>query len=98
MSAQYVKEFNADSGQLSVNAGSGKHWKNFSARQIEKIRKTTVQKKRLFFTRPVDRIEIIVNGEETPYIIEKGKVKDDFQWISDVLKRFAEKNKIPYEE
>ena len=66
MSAQYVKEFNADSGQLSVNAGSGKHWKNFSARQIEKIRKTTVQKKRLFFTRPVDRIEIIVNGEETP--------------------------------
>jgi hypothetical protein len=98
MSAQYVKEFNADLGELSLNTGGGKHWKRFSARQIEKIRKTTVQKKKFFVTKPIDRIEIIVNGEETPFIIEKGMIKDDFQWVVDVLKNFAEKNKVVYEE
>ena len=98
MSANYVKEFNADMGELSLNVGGGKHWKRFSAREIEKIRKTTIQKKKLFITRPIDRIEILVSGEETPFIIEKGKIKDDFQWITDVIKRFAEKNKVVYEE
>jgi len=98
MSANYVKEFNADMGELSLNIDGGKHWKRFSAREIEKIRKTTVQKKTLFITKPVDRIEILVSGEEKPFIIEKGKIKDDFQWITDVIKRFAEKNKVVYEE
>ena len=44
----------------------------------------------------MERIEIIIQGEETPYIIQKGSIKDDFQWIVDVLKRFAEKNKVPF--
>jgi hypothetical protein len=95
MAEQYVKEFNADLGELSLLTG-GKHWKRFNANRISKIQHTTGTKKVLFFSRPVERIEIIIQGEETPYIIQKGSIKDDFQWIVDVLKRFAEKNKVPF--
>jgi len=97
MSAQYVREFNADLGELSVLTG-GNHWKRFNAKNIAKIQRTTGTKKVLFFSRPVERVEILVHGEETPYIIQKGVIKDDFQWIIDVLKRFAEKNKVPFSD
>ena len=48
--------------------------------------------------KPVERIEIQVSGEPRPYVIEKGVIKDDFSWIKDVLKSFAEKNKVVYKE
>jgi hypothetical protein len=95
MSAQLVREFNADLGELSLLT-SGKHWKRFNANKIEKIQRTTGSKKVLFFSKPVETIEIHIQGEDTPYIIQKGSIKDDFQWIVDVLKRFAEKNKVPF--
>ncbi|HZJ57464.1 MAG TPA: hypothetical protein VFD89_04410 [Clostridia bacterium] len=95
---QYVKEFNADLGELSLNTGAGKHWKRFAANNIAAIRKTTVERKKLFITRTVDRLEIDINGEEVPYIIEKGVIRDDFEWVADVLKSFAEKNKVDYHE
>lgn len=97
MSAQYVREFNADLGELSLLAG-GKHWKRFHASKIIKFQRTSGTKKVLFFSKPVERLEVHVQGEDAPYIIEKGVVKDDFQWIVDVLKRFAEKNKVPFYE
>jgi hypothetical protein len=62
------------------------------------IRKTQVEKKKLFITRTVDRLEIDIHGEEVPYIIEKGIIKDDFEWVTGVLKSFAEKNKVNYIE
>ncbi|HZJ82680.1 MAG TPA: hypothetical protein VFD57_02610 [Clostridia bacterium] len=97
-SAQQVKEFNADLGELALNVGGGKHWKKFAANKIEAIRKTTVDRKRLFFTRTIDRIEIDITGEELPFIIQKDVIKDDFDWILDVLKSFANKNKVKYLE
>ena len=48
---QYVKEFNADLGELALNTGSGKHWKRFAAKNIAAIRKTQAEKKKLFITR-----------------------------------------------
>jgi hypothetical protein len=95
---QYVKEFNADLGELSINTGAGKHWKRFAAKNIAAIRKTQVEKKKLFITITVDRLEIDIHGEEVPYIIEKGIIKDDFEWVTGVLKSFAEKNKVNYIE
>ncbi|MGI6538325.1 MAG: hypothetical protein ACOX22_08380 [Caldicoprobacterales bacterium] len=97
MSARYVKEFNADLGELSLNVG-GNHWKRFAARQIDSIQNTLGKKKFLFVERPVERIEIRVSGETDAYVIEKGVIKDDFEWIKDVLKSFAEKNKVEYKE
>lgn len=98
MSAYYVKEFNADLGELSLNIGGGKHWKRFAAKNIATIRKTTVSKKVLFLNKSIDRLEIVISGEEEPFIIQKGLIKDDFNWVVDVLKSFAEKNKVKYEE
>lgn len=95
---QFVKEFNADLGELSLNTGAGKHWRRFTANNIATIRKTTVDRKKLFVTKSVARLEIEVNGEEAPFIIEKGVIKDDFEWVADVLKSFAEKNKVNYQE
>ncbi len=93
---QFVKEFNADLGELSLNTGSGKHWKRFAANNIAAIRKTKIEKKKLFIKRTVDRIEIDINGEANPFVIEKGVIKDDFEWVANVLKSFAEKNKVKY--
>jgi hypothetical protein len=98
MSVQYVKEFNADLGELSLNLTGGKHWKRFSANKIAKIQRVSDSKKVLFFKKPVEKIEVYIQGEDAPYIIKKGVIKDDFQWIVDVLKRFAEKNKVAFEE
>lgn len=95
---QFVKGFNADLGELSLDTGAGKHWKRFAASSIAAIRKTRVEKKKLFFTKTVDRLEIEINGEDVPYVIEKGIIKDDFDWVADVLKSFAEKNKVDYKE
>jgi|GEM_PF-618024 len=95
---QYVKEFNADLGELSLNTGAGKHWKRFAAHNIASIRKTQAERKRLFITRTVDRVEIEINGEDAPYVIEKGVIQDDFDWVVDVLKSFAAKNKVTFEE
>lgn len=97
MSVQYVKEFNADLGELSLLTG-GNHWKRFNASKIAKFQRASSIKKVLFFSKPVERIEIHVQGEDAPYIIEKGVIKDDFQWIVDVLKKFSEKNKVPFNE
>jgi len=54
--------------------------------------------KKLFTEKPVERIEIFINGDNTLYVIQKDKLKDDFNWVNDVLKNFAEKNKVVYEE
>lgn len=98
MSVQYVKEFNADLGELSLNLTGGKHWKRFNANKIAKIKRVTDSKKVLFITKPIEKVEVHIQGEDAPYIIEKGVIKDDFQWIVDVLKRFAEKNKVAFED
>lgn len=95
MSDQYVKQFNADQGELSLMSG-GSHWKRYGSSKISSIQSKKDKKKVLFFEKPIERIEIHISGEEKPYIIEKGKIKDDFQWIKDVLKRFAEKNKVNF--
>lgn len=95
---QFVKEFNADLGELSLNTGGGKHWKRFASNSIAAIRKTKVERKKLFITKSIDRIEIDINGEDKPFIIEKGVINDDFDWVADVLKSFAEKNKVTYHE
>src|SRR5690606_32307214 len=94
----YVKEFNADLGELALNTGKGKHWKRFAAQNIAAIRKTQAERKKLFIKRTVDRVKIDINGEPAPYIIEKGVIKDDFDWVVDVLKSFAEKNKVKFQE
>ncbi len=94
----YAKEFNADLGELSLYLEGSKHWKRFNANRIEKIKKTTVMQKKLFTKKPVDRIEIFIDGDDTLYVIQKDRLKDDFSWVNDVLKSFAEKNKVKYEE
>jgi hypothetical protein len=96
MSVQYVKQFNADLGELSLSVDGGKHWRRYPAGKISRIQKTMGTRKRLFLNKPVERLEIVVSGEEKPYVIEKGTIKDDFQWITEVLRSFAEKNKIEY--
>lgn len=98
MSKQYVKEFNADLGELSLNLVGENHWRRFASRNIVSIQNTIGKKKVLFLEKPVERIEIMVSGEPNPFIIEKGVIKDDFPWIKTVLKRFAEKNKVEYQE
>ncbi|HHY82831.1 MAG TPA: hypothetical protein GX505_09160 [Clostridiales bacterium] len=98
MSEQYVKQFNADLGELSLNLIGENHWRRYSSSKIVSIQNTLRKKKILFMEKPVERIEILVSGEPRPYIIEKGVIKDDFSWIKDVLKRFAEKNKVVYKE
>lgn len=97
MAVQYVKQFNADSGELSLNFGD-RYWKNFPASKISSIEKAEGEKKVLFIKKPVERIEIHVNGEEEPFVIQEGSVKDDYLWIKDVLKSFAEKYKISFVE
>ena len=96
MSEQYVKQFNADQGELSLNLGGEGHWRRYSSSKIVSIQNKLGKKKVLFVEKPVERIEILVSGEPRPYVIEKGVIKDDFAWIKDVLKRFAEKNKVSY--
>lgn len=98
LSKKYVKEFNADSGELSLNLAGENHWRRFPSRNIVSIQNTLGKKKVLFLEKPVERIEIMVSGEPNAFIIEKGAIKDDFPWIQTVLKRFAEKNKIEYKE
>jgi len=98
LSEQYVKQFNADLGELSLNLIGENHWRRYSSSKIVSIQNTLRKKKILFMEKPVERIEILVSGEPRPYIIEKGVIKDDFSWIKDVLKRFAEKNKVVYKE
>ena len=98
MPVQYVKQFNADQGELSLNLSGESHWRRFGSSKISAIQSKKDKKKILFFDKPVERIEILISGEHTPYIIEKGMIKDDFQWIKDVLKRFAEKNKVKFIE
>ncbi|MFU0800331.1 MAG: PH domain-containing protein [Xylanivirga thermophila] len=100
MSAQnevFVKEFNADMGELSINVAGSKHWKRFAASQIAEIKKNNIEQKKLFGKKSVQRLEIVVDGDESTYIIQKDKFKDDFEWVEDVLKKFAEKNKITFE-
>ncbi|MFY9520582.1 MAG: hypothetical protein WAP99_06530 [Caldicoprobacterales bacterium] len=97
MSVQYVKQFNADAGELSLNFGD-KYWKRIPATRISSIEKSEGIKKVLFISKPVERIEIHVNGEDKPFIIQEGAVKDDYSWIKDVLKSFAEKYKVSYNE
>lgn len=96
MSVQYVKQFNADMGELSLNLSGETHWRRFSSGKIDGIRIAQGKRKVLFMEKPVDRIEIIIHGEKAPYVIEKGKIKDDFEWIKEVLKKFADKNKVQY--
>lgn len=98
MSEQYVKQFNADLGELSLNLIGENHWRRYNSSKIVSIQNTLGKKRVLFVEKPVERIEILVSGEPRPYIIEKGVIKDDFTWIKDVLKRFAEKNKVNYTE
>ena len=98
MSEQYVKQFNADLGELSLNLIGESHWRRYSSNRIVSIQNTLGKKKVLFMEKPVERIEIQVSGEPRPYVIEKGVIKDDFSWIKDVLKSFAEKNKVVYKE
>lgn len=98
MSEQYVKQFNADLGELSLNLIGENHWRRYTSSKIVSIQNTLGKKRVLFVEKPVERIEIMVSGEPRPYVIEKGVIKDDFTWIKDVLKRFAEKNKVKYTE
>lgn len=98
MSEQYVKQFNADLGELSLNLIGEHHWRRYASNKIVSIQNSLGKKKVLFIEKPVERIEIMVSGEPRPYVIEKGVIKDDFAWIKDVLKRFAEKNKVEYRE
>ncbi|NMA95901.1 MAG: hypothetical protein GX974_07665 [Clostridiales bacterium] len=93
----YVKEFNADLGELSLSLEGSKHWRRFNANRIDKIVKTTGTRKRLFFEKTVDRLEISINADDIVYVIQEDKLKDDFEWVSDVIKKFAEKNKVEYE-
>ena len=97
MALQYVKQFNADMGELSLNFGD-KHWRRFPANKIKSIQNTKATKKFLFFTKQVDCIEIHVNDEPEPFIIQKGVIGDDFTWIKDVLRSFAAKNKVNFVE
>src|SRR5690606_29179002 len=90
----YVKEFNADLGELALNIEGSKHWRRFNANRIGKIKKTTALQKRLFTKKQVERIEIFIDGDNTLYVIQKNRLKDDFNWVNDVLKSFAEKNKV----
>lgn len=98
LSVQYVKQFNADLGELSLNLVGENHWRRYSSAKIASIQNTLGKKKVLFIQKSVERIEILVSGEPRPYIIEKGVIKDDFLWIRDVLKKFAEKNKVSYKD
>lgn len=93
----YVKEFNADLGELSLSLEGSKHWRRFNASRIDKIKKTQGTRKRLFFEKKVGRLEISVNADENLYVIQEDKLKDDFEWVSGVIKKFAEKNKVEYE-
>lgn len=96
LSVQYVKQFNADLGELSLNLVGEKHWRRYQSKNIKSIENSLGKKKVLFFERPVERIEIQVSGEPNPYVIEQGVVSDDIAWIKDVLKTFSEKNNIDY--
>lgn len=96
MSEQYVKQFNADLGELSMNLVGEGHWRRYQSNKIVSIQNKLGKKKVLFIERPVERIEIMVSGEPKPYVIQKGVIKDDFSWIKEVLKKFAEKNKVTY--
>lgn len=96
MAVQYVKEFNADLGELSLNISN--HWKRYNASSITSIKSKTENKKILFLNRKVEKIEIYVTGENDPYIIQKGKIEDDFAWVKTVLQRFSEKYKVNFVE
>lgn len=96
MSVQYVKQFNADMGELSLNLSGENHWRRYASSKIDRIRIAQSKRKVLFLEKPVDRIEIVIHGEQAPYVIEKGKIKDDFEWIKEVLKKFADKNKVQF--
>jgi hypothetical protein len=96
LSEQYVKQFNADLGELSMNLVGEGHWRRYQSNKIVSIQNKLGKKKVLFIERPVERIEIMVSGEPKPYVIQKGVIKDDFSWIKEVLKKFAEKNKVTY--
>ena len=67
---QYVKEFNADLGELALNTGSGKLIEEIWLKILQPL-ENSGRKKKLFIKRTVDRVEIDINGETTPYIIER---------------------------
>lgn len=98
MAAQYVRDFNADLGELSLNLEGDKNWKRFAADRINKIQKREATRNVLFFKKPTENLEIFINGETDPYIIQKGRIKDDFEWVQSVIKKFCEKYKVKYEE
>ena len=98
LSKQYVKQFNADLGELSLNLVGENQWRRYASRNIVSIQNTLGKKRVLFVEKPVERIEITVSGEPKAYVIEKGVIKDDFSWIREVLKKFAEKNKVDYKD
>jgi len=96
VSVRYVKAFNADLGELSLNLESGDLWKRFTANRVTKVQVGTTTKKFLFRTKQVERLEIYAEGETEPYVIEQGRFKDDYAWAKEVLQKFCEKNKIKY--
>ncbi len=98
LSEQYVKQFNADLGELSLNLVGENHWRRFAANKIVSIQNTLGKKKVLFIEKPVERIEIQISGEPKAFVIQKGVIKDDFSWIKDVLKSFSQKNKVEYKD
>lgn len=96
MAVHYVKEFNADLGELSLNISN--HWKRYNASSISSIKCKVENKKLLFFNKKIEKIEIHVVGEDDPIIIQKGKIDDDFAWVKTVLQRFSEKYKVNFIE
>ncbi len=98
VSSKNVKQFNADMGELSLNLVGESGWRRYAAKKISAIHSLKVKKKVLFVEKTVERIEIQIRGEEAPYVIEKGVIKDDLSWVKDVLKTFAEKNKVQFIE
>lgn len=94
----YVTQFNADQGELSISPNKGKHWKRFTARSIRKMQQSEAEQKKLFFKKTVPQIEVHVSGDDNIYVFQQGILKDDFKWVSNVLRKFCEKYKIEFLE
>lgn len=97
MAERFVKSFNSDVGELAFNMnGEESGWRRFNSKKIAKVQVTKAVKSSLFGKKQIERLEVFAVGEEDPYILQKGKLKDNYDWAKDVVKDFCLKNKVEF--
>ncbi|MGI6200893.1 MAG: hypothetical protein ACOYJA_09005 [Christensenellales bacterium] len=92
-----IIKFNSDGDRLDCALDVGGLWKNFTPKNLVRVKVASTETKVLFFTKKVEALEMYDKGDSDPYVMNSKKT-EEYEWAKGVVKNFCEKNKIPFEE